>query len=103
MSRTLLLTDNAEADLAEIWSYVAEDSSEATANRLIATLYTTCEKILPFPESQPARPLIAPGLRVTFHGSYAIYYTHSPAAVTIIRVLHGARDIGRVIADGGFH
>ncbi|WP_372701081.1 type II toxin-antitoxin system RelE/ParE family toxin [Castellaniella sp.] len=86
-----------------MWSYVAEDSSEATANRLIATLYTTCEKILPFPESQPARPLIAPGLRVTFHGSYAIYYTHSPAAVTIIRVLHGARDIGRVIADGGFH
>ncbi|MFT0532380.1 type II toxin-antitoxin system RelE/ParE family toxin [Castellaniella hirudinis] len=86
-----------------MWSYVAEDSSEATANRLIAKLQATCEKILPFPESQPARPLIAPGIRVTFHGAYAIYYTHTSEAVTIIRVLHGARDIWRLVADGGFH
>ncbi|WP_369691512.1 type II toxin-antitoxin system RelE/ParE family toxin [Castellaniella caeni] len=86
-----------------MWAYVAEDTSEATANRLIATLHATCEKMLPFPESQPARSLIAPGLRVTFHGSYAIYFTHTHEAVTIVRVLHGARDVQQIAAGGGFH
>jgi len=49
----------------------------------------------------PARPQLAAELRVTFHYPYAIYYRPSEEAVTIIRVLHGARDIAALAAQGG--
>jgi len=97
-----LLTESAEADLSEIWLYIAEDSSEAAADRLVSKVQQTCHKVLAFPEGQPARPWIAPHLRVTFHGAYAIYYTYTEEAVTVIRVLHGARDIAQITAQGGF-
>lgn len=52
--------------------YVAQNASEAAAHRLISKVQETCHKILAFPEGQPARPLIASCLRVTFYGAYAI-------------------------------
>ncbi|MBV6304430.1 type II toxin-antitoxin system RelE/ParE family toxin [Candidimonas humi] len=62
ISRTLFLTETAEADLSEIWLYIAQDASEAVAFRLISKVQETCRKILAFPEGQPARPQIAPRL-----------------------------------------
>ena len=50
-----------------------------------------------------ARDEFAAGLRVVFHGSYALYYTPQPDAVTIIRVLHGARDAAVLAERGGFN
>jgi toxin ParE1/3/4 len=50
----------------------------------------------------PARDQLAPGLRVTFHSPYAIYYKPLDDAVVIIRVLHGARDVAAIAAQGGF-
>lgn len=83
--------------------YVAQNASEAAAHRLISKVQETCHKILAFPEGQPARPLIASCLRVTFYGAYAIYFTYTEETVTIVRVLHGARDITRITAEGGFN
>jgi toxin ParE1/3/4 len=54
-----------------------------------------------FPLSGPAREWLAPGLRVTFHQAYAVYYTALPEAVVIVRVLHGARDVAALAARGG--
>jgi toxin ParE1/3/4 len=50
----------------------------------------------------PAREQFAPGLRVTFHDPYAIYYRPLSDAVVIIRVLHGARDATAIADHGGF-
>jgi len=55
-----------------------------------------------FPFAAPARNEFAPGLRVTFHASYAIYYQPLPDAIVIIRVLHGARDAAALARRGGF-
>jgi toxin ParE1/3/4 len=55
-----------------------------------------------FPLAAPAREQLAPGLRVTFHRPYAIYYRPLVDAVVIIRVLHGARDIAAIAEQGGF-
>jgi len=38
-----------------------------------------------FPLAAPARERLAPGLRVTFHHPYAIYYRPMPDAVVIVR------------------
>jgi toxin ParE1/3/4 len=45
---------------------------------------------------------MAPGLRVTFHRTYAIYYRPDPEEVVIVRVLHGARDVTAIADRGGF-
>jgi toxin ParE1/3/4 len=39
---------------------------------------------------------------VLFHASYAVYYRPDDQVVTIIRVLHGARDLGAIADQGGF-
>lgn len=54
-----------------------------------------------FPLSGPARDQLAPGLRVTFHSPYAIYYRVQADAVVIVRVIHGARDIAALAERGG--
>ena len=55
-----------------------------------------------FPLAAPARDQLAPGLRVTFHGAYAIDYRPHPDEIVIVRVLHGARDIAAIAEHGGF-
>jgi len=54
------------------------------------------------PHLGPARDQLAPGLRVTFHKSYAIYYRRLADALVIVRVLHGARDVAAIVEHGGF-
>jgi toxin ParE1/3/4 len=41
-------------------------------------------------------------LRVTFEGSYAIYYVASTTEIVLVRVLHGARDAAALAERGGF-
>ncbi len=50
----------------------------------------------------PKREQFAPGLRVTFHGKYAIYYIPTETELVIVRVLHGARDVVAFAERGGF-
>jgi len=68
----------------------------------LGKLYATCERLLPFPLAHPERPQLSLDLRVVFHGAYAIYYRPSDKTVTIIRVLHGARDLAAIFDQGGF-
>jgi toxin ParE1/3/4 len=58
--------------------------------------------VLEFPLAGPARAQFAAGLRVTFHGNYAIYYTLSGTELIIVRVLHAARDSAAIADRGGF-
>lgn len=62
----------------------------------------TFEPLRHFPFTGATREQLAPGLRVIFHSSYAVYYKTFPDAVVIIRVIHGARDIAALAERGGF-
>jgi len=41
-------------------------------------------------------------LRVIFEGNYAIYYLATDAEVSLVPVLHGARDAAAIAERGGF-
>ncbi|HWA88913.1 MAG TPA: type II toxin-antitoxin system RelE/ParE family toxin [Rhizomicrobium sp.] len=86
----------------EIWAYLAGETSEATATRFVAAIQAHFEPLRHFPLSAAPRPQLAPGLRVTFHRPYAIYYRPAAGAVVIVRVLHGARDVVAIAEKGGF-
>jgi len=81
---------------------LAAEASEQVATRFIAAIEAHFEPLRHFPLSGPAREQLAPGLRVTFHNPYGIYYTPQKGAVVIVRVIHGARDIAALAERGGF-
>ncbi|MHB1304853.1 MAG: type II toxin-antitoxin system RelE/ParE family toxin [Acidiphilium sp.] len=85
-----------------MWVTLATEASERIATRFVGAIEAAFEPLRHFPFSGPAREQIAPGLRVTFHGSYAVYYKTYSDAVVIIRVFHGARDIAALAERGGF-
>ncbi len=78
------------------------EASEAVATDFVGAIAAGFEPLRSFPFAGPAREQIAPGLRVTFHGAYAIYYLPAPTEIVIIRVLHGARDVAAFAERGGF-
>jgi toxin ParE1/3/4 len=81
---------------------IAAEATDEIATSFITAIEAAFELLRRFPFAGPARERLAPGLRVTFHSPYAIYYTPLPDAVMIIRVLHGARDVAALEERGGF-
>lgn len=98
---TLHLTDTAEDDLAETLAYLTLEVSEAVAARFLSAIHNTFNQLLPFPMMGASREQFAQGLRVVFHGAYAIYYTFNTDELFIIRVLHGSRDVAASIIEQG--
>lgn len=80
---------------------MAAEASETVATRFIGRIEAACAPLCRFPRSGPARDRLAPGLRVTFEGRYAIYYTHDERNLVIVRMLHGARDVAALAERGG--
>jgi toxin ParE1/3/4 len=101
-TRTLRLTETAEADLAEIWSYLALEASEAVATRFLSSITARFSDVLLFPMSGALRSQLGPGLRAIFQHNYAIYYVPGDSEVVIVRVLHGSRDMDAIADQGGF-
>ena len=81
----------AEQDLEEIWSYVAEDASLTTADRLIDAIFARFELLVEQPRMGRNRPEFGEGVRSLVVESYVIYY-RDDGDLLIARVLHGRRD-----------
>jgi toxin ParE1/3/4 len=85
------LSPLAEQDLEEIWSYIAEDASPASADRLIDAIFDRFELLVEQPRIGRLRPEFGEDVRSFVVESYVVYYR--PASdVLIARVLHGRRD-----------
>jgi toxin ParE1/3/4 len=85
------LSPLAERDLDEIWSYVAEDASPATADRLIDAIVERFELLAEQPRIGRLRPEFGAGVRSFTVENHVIYYRHD-ADILIARILHGRRD-----------
>lgn len=88
----LLITPIAESDLAEIWAYIAEGSPKA-ATAFVQQIEAKFVPLLEFPGMGSRRDQIVAGLRAVPYKNHVIYYTADEVAVTIVRVVHGARDV----------
>ena len=92
------LSDLAEQDLDEIWSYVAEDASPTTADQLIDAIFDRFELLVEQPRMGRNRPEFGEGVRSFVVESFVIYYRHD-REVLIARVLHGRRDQAAAWSD----
>ena len=87
------ITPAAEADIAEIWDYIAQDSPGNAAafilalEEQIASLEQHPERCARIPENE----VLGTAYRHLIHGSYRTVFRISGPTVVILRVIHGAR------------
>ena len=95
------LAREATDDLRGLWDYVATGSgSTATADRLIDRLIERIDLLAQFPEMGRRRDDdLRPGLRTSPVGQYVLIYRVEGPDVTILRVLHGMRDLPALLTD----
>ena len=82
----------AEADLGEIWLYVASDSSIA-ADQVLDRFQQHFALLAENPEFGELREELAKNLRQSTVGSYVVLYRLRDDVCEIVRVIHGARDL----------
>jgi toxin ParE1/3/4 len=95
----LFLSSPARADIDEIWSYIATESGSAEiADRVIASISETFRLLRRNPNLGRRRDGdLRQEIRSFPAGNHMIFYRSRAAAVEIVRVLHGSRDIGRIL------
>lgn len=88
----LLRTVQALEDLDGIWSYIAK-VNVAAADRIIDQLYDRFDLLAGEPQLGERQPHLADGTYRRFcFRNYVIYYVPDDEGITLVRVLHGARD-----------
>lgn len=90
----LLFSPLALQDLEEIGDYIAQDNP-GRAVSFVQELRDQCVKIYGQPQIYPLRLELGTGIRTCSFDRYLIVFTGDLSDVTIIRILHGAMDIGR--------
>ncbi len=93
-------TPEAQADLLELYDYIAEHSSPARAFRFIERIEQWCNGLECFPERGVQRNDIRPGMRVVgFKRRVSIAFHLTSDTVTIIRILYAGRDIATIFVE----
>lgn len=85
------ITPSAEADIAAIWDYIAQESP---ATAFINALATQIASLQQFPERCPRiaeNDILGTNYRHLLHGPYRTIFRISRQTVVILRVIHGAR------------
>lgn len=87
------ITPAAEADIAEIWEYIAQDSP-GNAAAFVQVLEEQIASLEQFPERCPRIPeneILGTAYRHLVFGAYRTIYRITGERVIILRVVHGAR------------
>jgi antitoxin ParD1/3/4/toxin ParE1/3/4 len=94
MSRKFIFAREAGADALAIWEFIAENDSEAAADRVIARIYDECDKLAESPAKGHFREeLLDRRHRFWNVWSYLIAYRWEARPIQVIAVVHGARDL----------
>ena len=90
------LSDQAKEDLVAMWEYIAQDNPSA-ADRLLQKLVQQYRSLADNPGMGRSRDELRPGLRSFPIGNYLILYHPIPEGIAVFRIIHGARDLERLI------
>jgi toxin ParE1/3/4 len=94
----LRITKHAENDLVEIGTFIAKDSP-ANAARFIIAIEEHCHILATHPLIGRARNELLSGIRSISYGYYTILYCVLEDTVEVLRIIHSARDVKRVIEN----
>src|SRR5262245_48631769 len=91
-------TEQAERDLTQLLEYLEKQSPPA-AERLAEAFDARCGTLSQLPEMGRQRDDLAPGLRSIVVRPYVLFYRVTADAVQVIRILHGKRDVDRIMRE----
>jgi len=98
-----LFTPQAWQDALDIVAYIADDNASA-AERFVPALEDTCTQLLALPglgsdrSFQRAELTGARVMPVTGFENYLIFYGATKQSITVLRILHAARDFPTIFA-----
>ena len=88
----------AEADLADLYSYIARQGGLGAAGAYIDRIEAACQSLQTFPERGMRRDDISPGLRtIGFERRATIAFRIKGREVIILRVFCGGQEYERVL------
>ena len=90
-----VFTPRAEADLDTIWYELAQDDIDA-ADRMIDRIRDRCQERASFPLIGERQDHLIPNLRRLIVRPYLVFYFPIGDGISVIRVLHGKRDLDRL-------
>jgi toxin ParE1/3/4 len=89
---TILIKPLAQADLLDIWNFIASDSFDK-ADQLLKKIDSQLKMLASNPGMGRKRDSLALNMRSFPVGNYLIFYRPINQGIEVIRVIHGARDI----------
>ena len=105
---TIRFRPRAWEDVQESATYLASEASPETGERFLDAVQAECATLASFPKiGSPCffRNLRLRSLRrhpVSNFENWLIFYQPEEGAIEVVRVLHGARDISRILSEDDF-
>jgi toxin ParE1/3/4 len=97
MSFRVQVNIEAEEDLIDIWSDIAEHNPIA-ADKYVKRLGDRIDSLFDMPERGSKRDDLQAALRMLVEGNYLIFYRVTERNVEVVRVIHGSRDISKIFS-----
>jgi toxin ParE1/3/4 len=85
------LSSQADADLLDLWAFVAGEAGEERADAVVDAITDACWMLSHYPKVGRLRPEFGPDLR-SFPTAGCVIYYRPGQVVLIARILHGRRD-----------
>jgi toxin ParE1/3/4 len=89
---SIIRSPASEQDLIDIWHWIAFENPSA-ADRLLDSISDRILQLAEFPNLGRSRADILPDMRSLTIGNYLILYRFAENTVTVVRIVHGARDL----------
>ena len=103
MDHKVVLSDQAENDVAEIYGYILNSlQSQINADAVLSRLYSAMNDLSFMAEtyhSYPNEPWRSMGVHYFSVGNYSIFYVVGKGVATVIHVCYGKRDLDNVLSD----
>ncbi len=92
----IIRSPRARQDLIDIWTWIAADNPRA-ADRLLDLIDEKLRLLGDNPRLGPARPDIAPDLRLFPLRRYLILYRERSDGIEVVRIIHGMRRLAGIV------
>jgi len=101
MKYEVVFSPLAQAQLDDLYNYIAHASTPAAASRYVHAIIDYCGSLSAFPLRGTSREDLRPGLRITNHKKrVAIAFQVQGNQVTIISVFYGGQDYKTLLSSG---
>jgi toxin ParE1/3/4 len=97
----VIVSEPAKRDVRRILSDLDDKAGHVVAARYAVEFEATYRRLAAFPGIGAPRPALGPQARIAVVKPYVVISDWTEDAVTVLRVLHGRRNITRKLVRGG--